>query len=46
MGVLPPVVLCLLLADIGLKFLRDTPSQRGLYPDNVSAEVYKSEYYD
>lgn len=45
-GVLLPIALCLILAVVGIIFVRDNPRQRGLYPDNVSAEIYKNEYYD
>lgn len=30
---------------IGFIFVRDTPQERGLNPDNVSNEVYENEYY-
>lgn len=33
------------LGVIGLVFVRDIPQQCGMYPDNVSKEVYEREYF-
>ena len=44
-GVLLPGILCMLVGIIGLIFIRDTPLQRGVYPDNVDAEEYEAEYF-
>lgn len=35
----------ILLGIIGLVFVRDTPQECGMYPDNVSKEVYEREYF-
>lgn len=35
----------IVLGVLGLIFMRNTPQQRGMYPDNVSKEVYEREYY-
>ena len=35
----------IVLGVIGLIFIRDTPQERGMLPDNVSPEVYEKEYY-
>ncbi len=36
---------CIALGIIGILFVRDTPFERGYYPDHVSKEVY-DEFYD
>ncbi|QIB67947.1 OFA family MFS transporter [Aminipila butyrica] len=33
------------LGVIGLIFIRNTPQERGIYPDNVSKEIYEAEYF-
>ena len=37
--------LAIVLAVIGMIFIRNTPMERGVFPDNVTEEVYKTEYY-
>lgn len=44
-GVLVPSILVMALGIIGLLLMRDTPQERGLNPDNVSDEEYKTEYF-
>ncbi|ONI38848.1 MFS transporter permease [Candidatus Epulonipiscium fishelsonii] len=43
-GVVPIGVGCIILGIIGIIFVRNTPSERGQNPDNVTDEVYKTEY--
>ncbi len=38
-------VAAMILGLIGLAMIRDTPEERGQYPDNVSKEVYETEYF-
>ena len=33
------------LGVLGLLFIRDTPQERNMYPDNVTKEVYEREYF-
>ena len=35
----------IILGLIGLIFIRNTPQEKGMYPDNVTKEVYMREYY-
>ena len=44
-GVILPAVLVIALALVGAVFVRNTPQERGINPDNVSDEVYEKEYY-
>lgn len=44
-GVIVPGLLCMLLGILGLIFIRNTPVERGVYPDNVDKEEYETEYY-
>lgn len=44
-GVIVPAVLSIILGIIGLIFIRNTPQEYGLNPDNVSDEVYRNEYH-
>ena len=44
-GVMIPAIASIILGILGLIFIRNTPQERGLNPDNVSDEVYKTEYY-
>ena len=44
-GVVVPAVLSIILGIIGLIFIRNTPQEYGLNPDNVSDEVYRNEYH-
>lgn len=37
--------IALALGVIGLIFIRNTPQEKGLYPDNVTKEVYEAEYF-
>ncbi|MCR5667084.1 MAG: MFS transporter [Eubacterium sp.] len=43
-AVILPCVLVAILGLIGLVFIKDTPQERGMNPDNVSDEVYAAEY--
>lgn len=43
-GVLPITIGVIILGILGLIFLRDTPQERHINPDNVSDEVYRTEY--
>lgn len=44
-GCIPIGVAAIVLGIIGAVFIRNTPQERGLNPDNVSDEVYKREYH-
>lgn len=44
-GVMVPAISAIILGILGFLFIRNTPQERGLNPDNVSDEVYKSEYF-
>lgn len=44
-GVVLPAVLSICLGIVGLLFVRNTPQERGQYPDNVTEDVYKNEYF-
>lgn len=43
-GIIPIGVAAIVLGILGMIFIRNTPQERGLNPDNVSDEVYKNEY--
>ncbi len=43
-GMLPIGIAAILLGVFGLIFIRNTPQERGINPDNVSDEVYNAEY--
>lgn len=38
-------VIAIVLGVVGLIFVRNTPQEAGMYPDNVSKEVYEREYF-
>lgn len=44
MGVVPIGIAAIVLGVVGFVFVRDTPFERGLNPDNVSDKVYAEEY--
>ena len=44
-GCIPIGIAAVILGVIGAVFIRDTPKERGLNPDNVPDEVYKKEYF-
>lgn len=44
-GVMVPAAAAIVLGVLGFVFIRDTPQERGLNPDNVSDDVYKNEYF-
>lgn len=44
-GVMIPSVLVVILGIIGLMMVKNTPEERNIYPDNVTKEVYESEYF-
>lgn len=35
----------IIIGIIGLIFIRNTPQERGMFPDNVTEEVYEKEYF-
>ncbi|MCD8300859.1 MAG: MFS transporter [Clostridiales bacterium] len=39
-----PAVAVIVLAVLGILFIRNTPQERGMYPDNVTEDVYKADY--
>lgn len=43
-GIVPIGVGAIVLGILGMLFIRNTPQERGLNPDNVSDEVYAAEY--
>ncbi len=43
-GVVPIVIGVIILGIVGMIFLRNTPQERHINPDNVSDEVFKAEY--
>lgn len=45
MGVIVPSALVMILGIVGLLLMRDTPQERGIYPDNASEHQYKEEYF-
>lgn len=45
-GVFLPSILSILLGIFGLIFIRNTPQERNMNPDNVSDEQYAAEYVD
>lgn len=45
-GVILPAILAIVLAIIALVFVRNTPQEKNIYPDNVTAEIYSKEYYE
>ncbi len=44
-GVIPIAIFAVALGVLGLLFIRNHPQSRGLNPDNVSDQVYQTEYY-
>lgn len=44
-GVMIPSGLVILLGIIGLLMIKNTPQEKGEYPDNTDKETYLSEYY-
>lgn len=43
-GIIPIGIAAIVLGVLGMLFIRNTPQERGINPDNVSDEVYKNEY--
>ena len=43
-GIIPIGIASIILGILGMIFIRNTPQERGLNPDNVSDEIYKNEY--
>ena len=43
-GIIPIGIAAIVLGILGMIFIRNTPQERGINPDNVSDEVYKNEY--
>lgn len=41
---LPISIAVIILGIVGIIFVRNTPFERNMYPDNVSKEVYEAEY--
>ncbi|MGL5437446.1 MAG: MFS transporter [Lachnospiraceae bacterium] len=44
-GVMLPAIASIILGILGLIFIRNTPQERDMIPDNVSEEVYRNEYF-
>lgn len=44
-GVMLPAIASIILGLLGLIFIRNTPQEYNMNPDNVSDEVYKTEYH-
>lgn len=44
-GVMIPAIASIALGILGLLFIRNTPQEYGMNPDNVSDEVYQTEYH-
>lgn len=44
-AVIIPAILIVLLAICGILFIRNTPQERGINPDNVTDEEFKKEYF-
>lgn len=44
-GLMIPSIMVMILGIIGVIFIRNEPEERGLFPDNVSEEEYKKEYF-
>lgn len=44
-AVIIPSVLVVILAIFGLTFVKNTPKEIGLYPDNVTKEIFDKEYF-
>lgn len=44
MGIVPIGIAAIVLGILGMIFIRNTPQERGINPDNVSDEVYQNEY--
>ncbi|QAT41748.1 MFS transporter [Aminipila luticellarii] len=38
-------VIAIIVGILGILFVRNLPQERGLYPDNVTKEVYEKEYF-
>lgn len=38
-------VAAIIIGVIGLLFVRDTPQERGMFPDNVTKDIYEREYF-
>ena len=43
-GIVPIGVAAIVLGILGMLFIRNTPQERGINPDNVSDRVYETEY--
>lgn len=43
-GVIPIGIAAVVLGILGMVFIRNTPAERGMNPDNVSDQVYEAEY--
>lgn len=44
-GVMLPGILTIILGVIGLIFVKNTPQERGVFPDNVDEATYRKEYF-
>ena len=44
-GVMVPAISAIILGILGFVLIRNTPQERNMNPDNVSDEVYRSEYF-
>jgi len=45
LGVIPLAIGAIVVGILGLIFIRNTPAERNMLPDNVSESVYKREYF-
>ena len=43
-GIVPIGIAAIVVGILGMIFIRNTPQERGIYPDNVSDRVYETEY--
>lgn len=44
-GVIPLSLAAIAIGVLGLILIRNTPTERNMYPDNVSKEIYETEYF-
>lgn len=44
-GVIPLSLAAIAIGVLGLILIRNTPAERNMYPDNVSKEIYETEYF-
>lgn len=44
-GTMVPSVLVMILGIVGLLMVKNTPEEKNIYPDNVTKEVFETEYF-